>query len=357
MSKWRKINQLFGLLLVVLSITLLYLPARAQQTNLVYVCVVPIDQAGVEHEPFIITFRQSQMFGLVIPRDANVTLYGGSSSTLAAGVYSITTDAQTGGYRRQTNIVTAPAGSDVPHSGPEACSEAYPEIITNDLIYTAPMPVSDTSMLIVNPNGQDGIDSQPIAGVFAFHFIPDPGSKTLDDIQVIQLSEGSIDVSFPYLHQDTHYVLIANKGVGIRRSFSPSDAFTSLLIADSRPLFVQDLQRKSLDLFQIMDAGKVKIYPDSGLFSEYPAGGFLKLEMEPDAPNRHFSAGDTIHPLEGTRANYFLLDRPAEVYGALLSPTDTANIAKVDDQGQLRIVDPAGTNEVIIQGWLVESAS
>jgi hypothetical protein len=358
MSRRLTVKKFLMVLSMVVMVNFLCTTTYAADASLVHICIVPIDQDGTEHDPYLMTIRQSQIFGLVIPRDAKITVYGGSESPLAAAVYSITTDAQTGGYRRQSEIASSFARSQIPNGGSRPCSEEYAAVLTADLVSTVPIPVAANYALIVRSGEQGDLESQPFLGTFALHFMENVvSSNSLTDFQIIQLSEGSIDLSFPFLSSDTRFILIANTEVGIRRSFAAADQFLSLLIADTRQLFMQDLQRKSLDLFQIMDQGKVQIYPNSGLISEYPTGGFLKLEMSPDTPNRHFSTGDTIRPLAGTRANYFLPDRFGEVYGALLSPANTAQIAEIDNKGQLLITDPAGSDKVVIQAWLVELAS
>src|SRR5262245_15258205 len=57
----------------------------------IYVCVSP-----EERDEYLIEFRETNLFGLVIPEKANVTVY--SNSVLSATVYSVSPDAITGGY-------------------------------------------------------------------------------------------------------------------------------------------------------------------------------------------------------------------------------------------------------------------
>jgi hypothetical protein len=346
---------------LVLAFTLLGIPAHAQQASLVYICVEPDDVKGV---PYLLTFRQTNLFGILIPEKANLTVYSQEGANVS--LYGIDPDVQSGGYHRTNKIATAITRMGLPISRP--CESQYPKskIDLGALAATVPLPVSEDYVALIQTTGDNRLDSQPFLGVFSFNF-PDsvPEKNTPRSFQVIQLDDRAtgIEMSFPFIRQNTRLLLVGNKDVDVRRSFKDDDTrFSSPLPSDERNLLISQLNGLGLNLFSIMKDGQVRIYPSSGLIIDYQQGGFLRLDIAPSPAGRDplFVKGMAIHPLEGAEANYYLLSQPKLTYGKLSNTTgpnnvDTAIISReVDNSGRLFITDPKGKDDVFVESWLVE---
>ncbi len=338
---------------------------EADQQGLVFVCVELLNPGEDDNviNPYLVSFRDTDLtdhiFGFSIPEEAFITFYSDNTVVPALGIYSIAPDAATGGYRRLSPVSTAYASDDTP--GERACSVEYPEIITNDLLSTIPLRVSVDQVVVVQIGGDDLLSSAEILGVFTLHF------RSLltgfsEDFQVVQLSGGGIELSFPFLQEDTRFVLVANKEVRVRISYTDStEDFLAQNSANPRPHFLQALEREqvildspeTLNLFQMMEEGASRIYPHSGLILVYPTGGYLRLEMTPVAAMRDpaFDVGVIVEPIEGSFPVYVTAESGSS---NTLNDGDTANVVQIDETGQLIISSLKVGEGATVDSWFLE---
>ncbi len=338
---------------------------EAARQGLVFVCVELLDPGEADNviNPYLVTFRDADLtdhiFGFVIPEDAFITFYSDSTAVPAVGIYSIAPDAATGGYRRLSSMSMAYASEDTP--GERACSVEYPEIIADDLLSTIPLRVSAEQVVVVQTGGDDLLSSAEILGVFTLHF------RSLltgfsEDFQVVQFSGGGIELSFPFLQEDIRFVLVANKEVRVRISYTDStDDFLAQNSANPRSRFLQALAREqvvldapeTLDLFQMMEEGVSRIYPHSGLILVYPTGGYLRLEMSPVAAIRDpaFDAGVIVEPIEGSFPGYVTAETGTS---NTLNDGDTVNVVRIDENGQLIVSSLKVGEGATVDAWFLE---
>jgi hypothetical protein len=335
-------------------------PAKAVQDNTtqdnqVFICVDPGDSDTVS-PPYLITFRDTDMFGLIVPENGEITAYTASKTGLVAATFTIEPDLQTGGYKRIKDIGKSNATSTLPGKGP--CSDNYPEI--KDLPRTDALEVSPDHAFVIQLGDGNRLASLVFNGIFSFHF----ESENVNfgkDFHILQLSDlSTIELSFPFLSRSenttTRFVLIANKGIDVKRSFEDdNNDFSSACPSDQRSLFKKVLQSNDLSLSKIMSEGKVRISPQRGLIADYPKNGFLQLVMGTGRPlETRFQVGDIITPIDGAGFDYAIPDKPNERVGALA----TAKIIRIDERsGHLIVQYNDGSEVVVMQPWLVEVVS
>lgn len=341
----------------VLVFFVLLTPVQAQNKKpqgVVYLCIVPTNlEDGTRGIPYLMGFRVVTLVGFVVSEDATVTVYNDPGAEVAVGVHHILPDAQTGGYRRAGKVTTAYTTTNVPAS--RDCAAEYPELITPDMLATLPLTVSTNQAIMVEVGGDTRLDNTDILGSTAFHFMG-TAPESQKNIQVLQLEDSEIDLSFPFLKEDTPFVMLANKNVTVKRSFTENeDDFLSQTLGNEHRGFIAEMERESLDLFKIMSDGFFRIYPAFGLLEEYPTLGFLRLEMS-DSPARRepsFEAGQTVGALniQGIKARYYLEGR-VDALGGLETTSQPIPVVEVDANGQLVVT--ATNQTVTIEAWLVE---
>lgn len=352
----RKNSRMFQLAIVVFIAGLFWIPAQtqdAQENALFHICIAPIGTEGVTEEPYLITFRNTDLVGFIISEAAaDIVVY--SASNFTAATYPITHDSETGIYRRNSEGERHNAKDQLINA--RICSTSYPEIITADLLGIEPISVTPEQIVVVEVGGANRIETQDFLGGFALHFFSN-NLRHQKDFQIIQMDEEAavIEMSFPFLEATTtRFALTANKPVFARRSFVDDDTvFSASCPSDRRLIYRKVLDGEETDLFEMMEDGHFQIYPLRGLVTDYPQGGFLQINMEPERELRapEFTEGATIRSIiEDENFDYSLLSNPNERAGDL----DRAQVVRVDE-GQL-IVNAIGssTEVIVMQPWLVE---
>lgn len=346
-------NRFFFLLMFFVLLT----PVHAQNKKpqgVVYLCVVPTNlEDGTRGVPYLMGFRKVTLVGFVVSENATVTVYNDPGVVVAIGVHHILPDAQTGGYRRAGKVATAYTTTNV--AAPRDCAAEYPDLITPDMLATLPLSVSKDQAMMVQAGGDSDLDGAEILGSTAFHFMG-TAPESQKNIQVLQLQDSAIDLSFPFLKEDTRFVMLANKNVTVKRSFTDSETdFLSPLISNEHRGFITLMEREALDLFKLMNEGFFRIYPASGLIEVYPTQGFLRLEIPGSPAHREpaFEAGQTVGALniQGIKARYYLAGR-ADALGSLETTSRPIPVVEVDANGQLVVT--ASDQTVTIEAWLVE---
>jgi hypothetical protein len=365
----------------------------------IYVCVKPV---GSVNKPYLIAFREFTLFGLLIPQESSVIIYGPNNLNLQVGLYSIIPDATTGGYRRAGNKGVIPFAT---NALDPACGQN--KKINAGMISTLPIPIPatrDTAILIQkcqdNFCDTSALGQKDFLGVVALDFRPvtavtskDTKDLIVRDFQIIQMSDENLQISLPLLSANTRFVLISNKDsteVGIQKSFPTKvnkdsdvgsqetfpeggsvDSYLSQTSANARSKLRGELASEDvpLDLFQVMEEGYVRIYPNSGLVFNHPKGGSIRLNLSKVTKTVRkpaFVQGKFVQALEGSEASYFPLDRPTVVKGKLVNkppssvgkPAEIAANVITNDKdpsvGQLFINEPGTQNKVSVPAWLVE---
>jgi hypothetical protein len=344
-------KRLFLYSILIFLASLFCISAQTQDAErLVYVCVDPTD---TDAAPYLITFRNTDIVGLIPSENAEIAVY--SSANLALGIYSIQPDAQTGIYRRKTLISLSHATSEA--LGERACGENYPDTILPALLGTEPSDVSPDRIAIISVgNSTSGIETQEFLGAVAIHFFPE-NELYRKSFQIIQMhpTAPAIEMSFPFLPTDTTtpFAITSNKTVSVKRSFADDDTiFSSACPSDGRSIFMKVLRGANIDLFQMMEEEFFHVYPQYGLVTDYPAQGFIQIDIAPAVAPREpeFKEGDTIQSINGQDFLYATLDNPLERAGIL----NRAQVVRIDEEGRLIVQFNQGPELVVMQPWLID---
>jgi hypothetical protein len=358
------------ILLIVLIVTLwtISVPtAQAQSSNVIHVCVSPIDpKAGELYSPYLLTFQNTTSFGLLIPHAAHVVIY--SETHIIAALYTINTDTQTGGYRKLEPLGDIRNASQIPAERACAASEPYRTILDNEkLLGTVPIPVSANHALIIQIADIDTV-SPDILGVFSFTFhLTETPSINFQLLQVSNV-DPSIDIKLPMLTDSPTFTALSNKEFSIRQSLPENDSDFDQVTSSQEYRFVKaDLSSDlGIDLFEMMVNGQARIYPRTGFIDTY-RGAFIRLTATAEQALRQseFSAGMQVRALDGVVAllidlakfendplrlnNYFGVVAP----DGRLSPESAITVKYIEEETGQLVVDDNG-HESIIQAWLVE---
>lgn len=354
---------------------------QAQASNhFIHVCVIPTILNSAQDaessnvgEPYLITFRDADLFGLVVPHPANMVIY--ADTRVSAALYTISPDVPTGGYHTVERLAQVSTGNQVPIQ--RGCGELYRDIISDNLVSTVPLPVSLNHAVVIQNGGDDKL-ADPFIGVMGISYGASPGPRR--GFQIIQLTQtgtlsasGSVlDIKLHFLAPATPFNVITNTNFGLSVSNPNSDKdFPPPTFAANREYLRSELSSLyTLDLFSVMRDTKLRIYPRGGLNSNY-LGGYIRLSMTRDPQllvrEPAFAAGDIVKSIEGAEAQYFRFQKsdsveprifnfqnPAEVLGSL-KVTGTAEVVEIDAvTGQLIVRNPSGEGAVVIESWLVE---
>jgi hypothetical protein len=347
----------FQIIIVTLIAILFWIPTQSQdevQSPLFHICIAPGTADARVGETYLITFRNTNLVGLVISEPAaDIIVY--SSDAFAAGTFPIVHDTATGIYRRSTE--SERHNSKAALNSERLCSANYPEIITDDLLGIEPLAVTSEQVAIIELGNANRMGTQDFLGGFALHFFSD-NELHQKDFQIIQMDQEAavMEMSFPFLTENTtRFALTANKPVFVRRSFADDNTtFSASCPSDIRLIYRKVLQGEEFDLFQMMENGQFRIYPFRGLVTDYPRGGFLQINLEPEAELRtpEFTEGSTIHSItDDVNFDYALPNNPNQRAGGL----DRAQVVRIDENGRLIVhADGSNTEVIVMRPWLVE---
>lgn len=344
----------------------------AQNPTIFHLCIVPtqLNSNGKPiAEPYLITLRNTSEVGFVFTEQAEVTIY--SPEPLIAATYHILPDAQTGGYRRNGKLATTYSSFNLPTS--RTCAETYQEETSSSYYSTIPLPISSNQALLVQTGINDDtnddelfdLDVAEFLGVAALRFVSD-NAQNSKSLQVIQIAEGTIELTFPFMTSDTEFVLVANKTIGLEKSLSPDDGFFAAGTAIDPANFSNRLARENgLSLFEILQNSRFNIYPAQGLTETYLTNGYLRLGMSDTAASRDkpFEKDNNVGllPIEGIIARYYPVesiftfpDTSASLAG-IQDINTTLKVVEINNQGQLVIQEGDDVSRIfIIEAWLVE---
>jgi hypothetical protein len=345
-----KVKFLVLLSLVILS--LLPQVSSAQQSPFIHVCIIPV--VPQPSEPYLLTFRDTSLFGLVIPHEAEIIVFTDAASVSAA-LHNIAIDTQTGNYR-PTQLLTM--ANTTAQTADSRCSPRFSETLTDKLTSTTPFPVSRDRALLVQLNNADRLQSPEFLGAFGIIF--NTGENFSRSFQLIQLSQQdpAIQMRLPFVQQNTTFTVVANKGFGMNQSFLDADTvFHPEYSAASRDFLKQQVTiTAGLNLFEILQSASIRIYPHSGMYATY-LGGYIRLGVAPNKALREpaFSPGIFVKALEGTEAAFYRVENGIDKLGTLKAGT-TAEVVRIEDNGRLIVRNPTDGGEVVIESWLVEVA-
>jgi hypothetical protein len=350
------IKKQFGLywLMLLACLGFFYTPAQSQTDDtMIYICVSP---SASESQPYLVAFRNTRLVGLVLSEDANLVAY--SAANLSIGLYSISSNAITGSYLRNTLFSLSNATSET--MGERACDEEYPDLNLSSRLATESVQVSHDRIVIFQLGGTDGILGQDFLGAIAVHFFPDNGSYQ-KNFQIIQMdpTANAIEMSFPFIREDISvpFAVISNKPVSVKRSFVGEDTiFSSACPSDLRSIFMRVLRGEAIDLFEMMDEASFQLYPEFGLVTDYPAGGFILIDIGTFLAQRDpvFIEGQNLSSIDGEEMPYATMDNPDVVAGRL----SRAQVVRVEaETGRLIARFDNGPEVIILEPWLVEISS
>jgi hypothetical protein len=319
----------------------------------IFVCVEP-----VSGNPYVVPFRNTTLFGFMVSEEAHITLYSdiGSTLRLDAKVYSINTDAASGGYRLRNLLVSATASHELPYNGRELPCGGF-DGISNALAATIRLPVSSNYMLTVQKSVDNTSSSglaPDIQGMFGIIFI-----ENGIEFQIAQLSGQNIEVAFPFLTEESppDFVLVGNKSFRIQRSSAnDSTVFRTPDPADPIAFVQEDLNLPNKTLFKLMRERDIRIYPFGGfVINNFTPASVLRIL--PDLGNathngQVFTAGGSVTPIEGADAHYFVVGGNGGTLGILSS--GTKEIDTIRDGLVLINTPDGGESDVYIESWFVE---
>lgn len=362
------IGSLIGSVTLFLAISLAIIsPVSAQAITppgeTVLICVEPVDDPeGAYLFGFTATEPVStNALGFVISEQATISVYGSATTSVAIGLYHITPDAQTGGYRRDGRISTAYTSSNMLIAQP--CGETVQNILGENFAMSIPLPVSSDQAFLIQVGNDDQLDTAEFLGTVGLHFFAPETELGLADIQLIQMGAAPIELVFPYLNADTKFALVANKEVLTQRSFTfENPNFLSGRFTNPRDAFVQELLHENppISLFDMITQANFRFYPGHGLLEVLPTGGLIRLELSPApalrTPQFDPSGEQSVHPLnlDGIRVRTFRddLNTGNQAMGMLDSPLSSAKVVGLNERGHLLVEDEG--QQVVIEAWLVE---
>lgn len=350
----------------------------AQNSASIFVCVSPEDSA---QPSYTMAFQRTTAFGLLLPENADVVIY--SMAEFASSLYTINTDANSGGYRTLERLAIIHSGTVIPAD--IDCGDQFQEELGAANYSTIPIPVSVNHALLIElgeaevtdeieetGDAEETIltDELTIRGVLALTFRPGNATEpaTWFNFQILQISEVDpvIEFAVPSILPNTPFSVIANKTFSIGQSqigVNPPQFPPNLQPSNPRQFVQSDLQTIfDLNLFNVMNEGSIRIYPESGVYGVYN-GAYFRLSIPTDIPQRVFTDEVMVRALEGTQAATVLMNRfednplridiPfAEGTGSIQGET-TADVVRIEEgTGQLIVLE--GSEEAIIQSWLVE---
>ena len=347
-----------------LLISLVSIAPSVQAQNdqkLVLLCVVPNDPEN--GTPYVIGFRNTPLFGVVIPIEANVTVF--SNQSVNAALLRVTTDAPTGGYHLGIEVARLTSAENLLNN--TDCAEDISQLSKTLNISvnqnTFHIPVSAQYGLTVQVGGSDKLAS-PYLGVFAFRFQSSVDNHLIN-FHVAHInpnpSEATIELTVSRVTPDTpaSFIVIGNKFFDVLRSgLANPDNFSSPAVAEKFDYLTVQFSDKMPAMFDMMQTLGIPIYPSNILGLITPQifdGGYLQLRPEGKPAQRvpEFAADSTVSPLtENIEARLFLPNRPGEPVGKLVG-TNSLTVVRVDDNGQL-IVRTQDGQEAIIEAWRVK---
>ncbi len=340
--------------------------AQDEAFPLLFICVAPDD----ESDPYLIEFWDSTIFGFLIPEDATVMLF--TNTFYVASLFTINTDANTGGYLVMEDLATVRTLTRIPVENP--CLNAETEDIFAQLPFnTIPLPISPNHAIVVQEN-EGSLLTNTFQRIISFTFeINDNEDGEYRNLQVIQNSDLDPFLNFRYfdLTPNTPFMVVANKDFGIGQSL-PDTAppeFSRERPSDIRSFVKSDLaDLYSLDIFDLAKQSNANIYIHGGILDTY-RGTYIRISLAPDPALRipAFTPDAMIRALpdavatfiasEQVEGNDLLLDLPydSNPQGQLVGDS-IYRVIEVDEfTGQL-IIDYDG-NPAIVESWLVEVVS
>jgi hypothetical protein len=368
----------FGLLIVFLCLGVL--PVNAQEDDpppfpldTILVCVAPQESTDLTQvveifAPYLLIFRNSTAFGLVLPVDANVIIYStyqddqGEFREVHSALYEITPDAATGGYRPGDFLAQATLNDGIPSA--HLCGDAYLSYPLSTLPSSVPMPVSRDHAVLVQVGANDLLleqeesESPRFLGVFAFQFSPTDVSQFQARFQFIQLVGGIVDINLPFYTEVVNYLLIANKNTSVRRSYAEApDDFDSQSFANDRSNFIRGLREDGLDLWTIMTQDHIRIFPLQGIEQQFSPGGYIRLETPPGQSERTpaFTVGETVCSIDDDTIDYVSVGQPRGE--GTLQSHQPPEILRIEEEGEFAgqlVVRYGGGAEIVIDAWLVD---
>lgn len=336
--------------------------AQASHPQIIF-CVNPVGDAT----PYIIEFWDSTVFGILVPENARITIF--SNTFYSSALYTINTNARSGGYLTMEHLLTANTVTRVATGNP--CLNTDTRDLFSQLPFqTVPLPVSLNHAIIVQEGGSNEL-ANPFQRVVSFTFgIATAEGTTLRNLQIIQNSESDPFLNFRYLdlEPNTPFMVIANKDFGIGQSLPNTDPpeFSRERPSDIRSFVKSDLEDLyALDIFELAKESNARIYISSGLLDTY-RGNYIRISLAPDTVERIPSlqpgglvraipeATATFISLDQIKGNELQLDLPydSNPLGNILGDSIYRIIEINDTTGQL-VIDFNG-NPAIVQAWLVE---
>jgi hypothetical protein len=201
---------------------LLYTAAYAEPETLVHVCVAPVQGRGFR--PYLLTFRNTQLFGLIVPHSsANVVIYGPQG--LWAKLFTIKPNASSGGYQILQNLAESeaqPGATDPSRPRPCADMDVYRALLPKSLPSTIPLLVSSDRVVYIQTDGKDKLSADAM-GVFSFVFEANDRLRFPPSFQVVQLAGINFDIRLPSVPNGTQFTLLANKYFSVRQSRPAKD--------------------------------------------------------------------------------------------------------------------------------------
>jgi hypothetical protein len=338
-----------------------YTAAYAEPETLVHICVAPVQGRGFR--PYLLTFRNTQLFGLIVPHtSANVVVYGDQG--LWAKLYTIKPNTPSGGYRVLQNLAESeaqPGATDPSRPRPCADMDAYRDLLPKTLPSTIPLLVSSDRAVYVQTDGKDKLAADAL-GVFSFVFEANDRLRFPPSFQVVQLDGINFDIRLPFVPAGSQFTLLANKYFSMRQSRPAKDnVFGSSKAPDPFGFLIEGYttQDEQKQFFQALDRANTHIYLTHGFASTGSnlslsyLGGFIKVEHDSQTPRREdlVITDSEIRAVTGAIPHYVLTDDPGRMY--ILS--GTVSVVRLDEEsGELIIRTSDDREGKILEPWLVQ---
>jgi hypothetical protein len=356
------------IVLVFSSAIVVSIHAQIINTNVMYLCIVEAVNTN------LLAINATEPVGFMFARTVNVFVYSNAETPLIADVIHVTSDTQSGTYRRTGDVLrgayTTSNISEQNNSPDQAdCETRYPQLA--DLERTILLPISTDQALAVHRANTvieyDNPASTLIIGAVGF-YLQTPTVTSFPHFQILRFSGGvddRVSVALPELATETSFYILSNSR--LNQTVTDPDGF------EEEPQFLNPIdgviarlvrdQQDFLDT--VMGSGNFRMFVKYGSTEiDYEPGSIINIDRLSAYTPRELEAGIPVHAMncnidvpyvrEENYSHYWYLSNATRNTEAVGQMRDKEFVVEgVRDDGVLLIQDEGGSTYAVA-AWLVD---